>query len=213
MTLAPAPVTRPRRTIRTLALAIASLAALAGWSAPGGAGVASAAGAAAVPGVQLVSTNPDDRTPVATNGEVRAIAEVGNTIVVGGTFTTIRDGGSSTNVARSYLFAYDKTTNVVNTAFAPTFNGSVDARYRGNFNICRDGLDVARLMSELRSVAFSAGSACASGSGRPSHVLQAIGLTDRQAKSTIRLGWGRYSTEEDIIVAARLINEAAEEIL
>lgn len=94
-----------------------------------------------------------------------------------------------------------------------TINGSVDARYRGNFNICRDGLDVARLMSELRSVAFSAGSACASGSGRPSHVLQAIGLTDRQAKSTIRLGWGRYSTEEDIIVAARLINEAAEEIL
>lgn len=131
MTLAPAPVTRPRRTIRTLALAIASLAALAGWSAPGGAGVASAAGAAAVPGVQLVSTNPDDRTPVATNGEVRAIAEVGNTIVVGGTFTTIRDGGSSTNVARSYLFAYDKTTNVVNTAFAPTFNGSVDALQAG----------------------------------------------------------------------------------
>ena len=94
-----------------------------------------------------------------------------------------------------------------------TINGSVEARYRGNLNIRRDGLDGARLMSELRSVAFSAGSACASGSGRPSHVLQALGLTERQAKSSVRLGWGRYSTEEDIIVAARLINEAAGEIL
>ncbi|HMT42809.1 MAG TPA: cysteine desulfurase family protein [Sphingorhabdus sp.] len=94
-----------------------------------------------------------------------------------------------------------------------TINGSVDARYHGNLNIRRDGVDVARLMSDLREVAFSAGSACASGSGRPSHVLRAIGLSDAQAKSSIRLGWGRYSTEEDIIVAARLINGAAEEIL
>ena len=88
-----------------------------------------------------------------------------------------------------------------------------DFRVSLKLNIRRDGLDGARLMSELRSVAFSAGSACASGSGGPSHVLQALGLTERQAKSSVRLGWGRYSTEEDIIVAARLINEAAGEIL
>jgi cysteine desulfurase len=40
------------------------------------------------------------------------------------------------------------------------------------------------------------GSACASGSGRLSHVLRAIGLTDRQARSSIRLGFGRYTGEE-----------------
>ena len=94
-----------------------------------------------------------------------------------------------------------------------TINGSLQNRYKGNLNIRKDGLDVARLMSEVRDVAFSAGSACASGSGRPSHVLRAIGLTDAQAKNSIRLGWGRYSSAEDIIAAARLINEAVEEML
>jgi cysteine desulfurase len=49
-----------------------------------------------------------------------------------------------------------------------TVNGSTTHRYKGNLNIRRDGLDVARLMSECREVMFSAGSACASGSGRPS---------------------------------------------
>ena len=91
-----------------------------------------------------------------------------------------------------------------------TINGPTTHRYKGNLNIRRDGLDVARLMSECREVMFSAGSACASGSGRPSHVLAAIGLTDAQAKSSIRLGWGRYTTMEEIERAAALINAAAE---
>ena len=91
-----------------------------------------------------------------------------------------------------------------------TVNGGTTHRYMGNLNIRRDGLDVARLMSECREVMFSAGSACASGSGRPSHVLRAIGLSDAQAKSSIRLGWGRYTIMEEIERAAALINAAAE---
>ena len=91
-----------------------------------------------------------------------------------------------------------------------TINGSTTHRYKGNLNIRRNGIDVARLMSECREVMFSAGSACASGSGRPSHVLRAIGLSDVQAKSSIRLGWGRYTTMEEIERAAALINAAAE---
>ncbi|MEO7277403.1 MAG: cysteine desulfurase family protein, partial [Sphingomicrobium sp.] len=55
-------------------------------------------------------------------------------------------------------------------------NGSVSQRYHGNLNIHRQGLDAARLIADLRDVALSLGSACASGSGRPSHVLKAIGL-------------------------------------
>ena len=90
-------------------------------------------------------------------------------------------------------------------------NGSAEHRWRGNLNLRRDGLDVARLMSECRSVMFSAGSACASGSGRPSHVLRAIGLTDAEAKSSIRLGFGRYTSLEDIETAAAAIKAAAQE--
>ncbi len=90
-----------------------------------------------------------------------------------------------------------------------TLNGSADARWKGNLNLRRDGLDVARLMSDLRDVCFSAGSACASGSGRPSHVLRALGLADAQAKSSIRIGFGRYTTMEELEEAAAKINRAA----
>lgn len=90
-------------------------------------------------------------------------------------------------------------------------NGSKEARWHGNLNIRMDGLDVARLMSDCREVMFSAGSACASGSGRPSHVLKAIGLSDAQAKSSIRLGFGRYTTLEEIERGAQLIAAAARE--
>jgi len=91
-----------------------------------------------------------------------------------------------------------------------TLNGSAEARWHGNLSIRREGLDVGRLMSDVRDVMFSAGSACASGSGRPSHVLKAIGLSDKQAKSSIRLGFGRYTTLDEIEEAAAKINAAAE---
>jgi cysteine desulfurase len=91
-----------------------------------------------------------------------------------------------------------------------TVNGSIELRYRGNLNIRRDGLDAARLVAELRDIAFSLGSACASGSGRPSHVLRALGLTDREARSSIRLGFGRYTGEEELVSAIRRIVAAAE---
>jgi cysteine desulfurase len=90
-----------------------------------------------------------------------------------------------------------------------TVNGSIDARYHGNLNIRRDGIDAARLMAELRNVAFSLGSACASGSGRPSHVLRALGLNDRQARGSIRLGFGRYTREGELLSACRHIADAA----
>ncbi len=88
-------------------------------------------------------------------------------------------------------------------------NGSTKARYKGNLNLRSDGLDAARLISEVRDVAISAGSACASGSGRPSHVLRAIGLEDHQARSSIRLGFGRYTTLPEIREGLRLIFAAA----
>lgn len=91
-----------------------------------------------------------------------------------------------------------------------TINGSTEQRYRGNLNIRRDGLDVARLMSDLRDVAFSAGSACASGSGRSSHVLRAIGLDEAQARSSVRLGFGRYTTEAELGEALDRIVAAAD---
>jgi cysteine desulfurase len=90
-----------------------------------------------------------------------------------------------------------------------TLNGSAEQRWHGNLNVRLGGLDVARLMSDLRDIAFSAGSACASGSGRPSHVLTAIGLDAAQAKSCVRLGFGRYSGLREIKDACARIDAAA----
>ena len=90
-----------------------------------------------------------------------------------------------------------------------TLNGSATRRWHGNLNVRLEGLDVARLMSDLRDLAFSAGSACASGSGRPSHVLRALGLSDKAAKASIRLGFGRYSDPGELEDACAKIDAAA----
>ncbi|MDX2208837.1 MAG: aminotransferase class V-fold PLP-dependent enzyme [Sphingopyxis sp.] len=92
-----------------------------------------------------------------------------------------------------------------------TINGTTATkdRYRGNLNIRRDGINAARLLSDARRVAFSLGSACGSGSGKVSHVLRAMGLSEVQARSSIRLGWGRYTTEAELDAALGALLAAA----
>ena len=92
-----------------------------------------------------------------------------------------------------------------------TINGCTECRYHGNLNIRRDGVDAARLIADLRDIAFSLGSACASGSGRPSHVLRALGLDYREARSSIRLGFGRYTTQQELVDACQRLARAARE--
>jgi len=104
----------------------------------------------------------------------------------------------------------DKLWTRAHAGFAGwTLNGSATQRWHGNLNVRLDGLDTGRLLSECRTVAISAGSACASGSGRPSHVLRALGLSDRHAKTALRIGFGRYTSEEDLDEAIAAIIAAA----
>jgi cysteine desulfurase len=110
------------------------------------------------------------------------------------------------------MFHVKHLWNIARNLFADwELNGSAEHRWHGNLNIRREGLDVARLMSDCRNVMFSAGSACASGSGRPSHVLRAIGLSEAEAKSSIRLGFGRYTDAAALESAAAIITAAARE--
>jgi cysteine desulfurase len=90
-----------------------------------------------------------------------------------------------------------------------TINGSTRHRYHGNLNIRREGVDGARLIADLRDIAFSLGSACASGSGRASHVLRALGLDYRETRSSLRLGFGRYTTQKELVDACHRIAVAA----
>lgn len=106
----------------------------------------------------------------------------------------------------------ERLWNIATEALGPSWiiNGSTENRYRGNLNIRREGIDTARLLEECRNIAMSLGSACASGSGRPSHVLRALGLSDKEARSSLRLGFGRYTNEAELRQAIDRINQAAD---
>jgi cysteine desulfurase len=60
---------------------------------------------------------------------------------------------------------------------------------------------------DLQGVCLAAGSACASASVKPSHVLTAMGLTEAEAKQSVRFSFGKDNTEEEIIFAAKLVKE------
>jgi cysteine desulfurase len=87
-------------------------------------------------------------------------------------------------------------------------NGSTTARWRGNLNLSFPGVDGARLLADLRGLAVSAGAACASAKGKPSHVLAALGLPDALATASLRIGWGRFTTEDEIDRAMAMVGAA-----
>ncbi len=60
---------------------------------------------------------------------------------------------------------------------------------------------------DLKGVSVAAGAACASASIHPSHVLLAMGLTEKEAKECVRFSFGRFTTEEEILRAARITKE------
>ncbi|WP_262695302.1 cysteine desulfurase family protein [Kordiimonas aquimaris] len=87
-------------------------------------------------------------------------------------------------------------------------NGDTGSRWIGNLNVCFPGLDGDRLFADVRGLAVSSGAACASATTGPSYVLEAIGLSDSEAKSSLRLGIGRQTTDGEIDYAISKISEA-----
>ncbi|WKT98875.1 delta-60 repeat domain-containing protein [Micromonospora soli] len=75
----------------------------------------------------LTSANPVDTTPHAQNGDTKAFAEIGNTVYVGGSFTSVKAAGDASWTTRNYLFAYDRATGALKTGFNPVLDGAVHA--------------------------------------------------------------------------------------
>ncbi|MFP5379067.1 MAG: cysteine desulfurase family protein [Vicinamibacteria bacterium] len=86
-------------------------------------------------------------------------------------------------------------------------NGSWSRRLPNNLHVSFDGVDGDALITSLSDVAVSAGSACASGKGAPSHVLTALGVDPARAAGSIRFGLGRWTTEDEVETAARRVAE------
>lgn len=84
-------------------------------------------------------------------------------------------------------------------------NGDINKRYCGNLNISYSCVEGESLLMAIKDIAVSSGSACTSASLEPSYVLRAIGVTEDLAHTSLRLGFGRFTTEEEIDYAIDLI--------
>eukprot|EP00331_Platyophrya_macrostoma_P022595 CAMPEP_0176454630 /NCGR_PEP_ID=MMETSP0127-20121128/30082_1 /TAXON_ID=938130 /ORGANISM="Platyophrya macrostoma, Strain WH" /LENGTH=427 /DNA_ID=CAMNT_0017843985 /DNA_START=11 /DNA_END=1295 /DNA_ORIENTATION=+ len=77
-------------------------------------------------------------------------------------------------------------------------NGDLDQRYPGNLNISFSCVEGESLLMGMDQVAVSSGSACTSASLEPSYVLRALGIDAENAHTSIRFGFGRFTTEKEI---------------
>ena len=118
--------------------------------------------------------------------------------------------------------------NVVRTAFlrdrlidrilaeipGTKLNGAREGRLPNNCNISFDRIDGEALLLRLylAGIAASSGSACTAGSQEISHVLKAIGLTDQEAKGSLRLTTGTGNTEEEIDETVTAIHEIVNDL-
>ena len=102
--------------------------------------------------------------------------------------------------------------NIVESLDDVTINGDVSQRLPNSISLTIKGVDAEELLLKVPNICFSTGSACETGSGKSSHVLQAIGMTPPEARSTIRLAVSRFTTEGEVNSAADQLVQAAKSI-
>ncbi|WP_417318175.1 cysteine desulfurase family protein [Emcibacter sp.] len=88
-----------------------------------------------------------------------------------------------------------------------TLNGSAEKRLPANLNLTFEGVKSDLLVSGIRDIALSTGSACSTAKPQPSHVLTALGLARKQIDCSVRIGFGRMTTEAEVDFSADIITE------
>jgi cysteine desulfurase len=86
-------------------------------------------------------------------------------------------------------------------------NGDMDRRVPHNLNVSFNFVEGESLIMAIKDLAVSSGSACTSASLEPSYVLRALGRSDELAHSSIRFSIGRFTTEEEVDYAIKLLHE------
>ena len=84
-------------------------------------------------------------------------------------------------------------------------NGDLEQRVAHNLNISFNFVEGESLIMAIKEIAVSSGSACTSASLEPSYVLRALGRSDELAHSSIRFTLGRFTTEEEVDYAIKLL--------
>lgn len=87
-------------------------------------------------------------------------------------------------------------------------NGTMEARVSGNLNLTFPGVAAQALLAALPELCLSTGSACSSAEIAPSYVLGAMGIPDSEARATLRIGLGRFTSPAEMDHAAALIGDA-----
>ena len=106
---------------------------------------------------------------------------------------------------------YNKFTKFVTENIPHTqINGHPNERYKGNVNISFGFVEGESLLMALKSIALSSGSACTSSSLEPSYVLRSLGVDETMSHTSIRFGFGIYTTEQDVDYLCKLLKEKVE---
>ena len=95
----------------------------------------------------------------------------------------------------------------LDSGYAENGSGSMSSHFNRILSIEFTGVDAETLVSmcSSRGLMISAGAACKSHEQKPSHVLTAMGLTDEEARSTVRVSFSRMTTKTDCIVGAMIL--------
>ena len=129
--------------------------------------------------------------------------------------------GRAAEIARAEMGVEDERlrayTNLLRTKLSVidgiVFHGSAQKRLAGilNFGVRGIAQDSLLIRLDLEGFAISAGSACSAGAAHPSHVLTALGFSDGEARSAIRVSLGRFTEREDVLAFADAVIQIAEE--
>lgn len=105
----------------------------------------------------------------------------------------------------------DKFANQIINEFSKIkkvdLNGSLEHRWMGCLNFSFAGVEGESLMMAINDIAVSSGSACTSATLDPSYVIKAIGTKDELAHSSIRVGLGRFTTQEEVDYFIKRVKE------
>ena len=85
-------------------------------------------------------------------------------------------------------------------------------RLPGNLNLSFGNVDGEALLLAMGNLAVSSGAACTSTDTGPSHVLLALGLSEGDARSSLRFGLGRFNTADDVAWATERVVNAVREL-
>ena len=118
------------------------------------------------------------------------------------------------NAAQTALLRDRLISGIMKEIPGARLNGTIAGRLPNNCNISFEGIDGEALLLrlDLAGIAASSGSACTAGNQEVSHVLKAIGLTENEAKGSLRLTTGTGNTEKEMDEAVHAISEIVKDL-